>query len=144
MQRWSLHFHHGPTAHRQISPALLLQVSRLFSDASDNPKEQHPSLAADFIIEVQSARLNPIELDPPRAHCVQGQAEEKLDDVSSETNKEESHDDEEKDTDEDYSMYDYSKDFIGLICQSPSKALATRAFSTFVKLRNDLLRAQGR
>ena len=42
MQRWSLHFHHGPTAHRQISPALLLQVSRLFSDASDNPKEQHP------------------------------------------------------------------------------------------------------
>jgi hypothetical protein len=67
-----------------------------------------------------------------------------LDDVSSETNKEESHDDEEKDTDEDYSMYDYSKDFIGLICQSPSKALATRAFSTFVKLRNDLLRAQGR
>ena len=83
------------------SPAALKYLA-FSSDASDNPKGQHPSLAADFIIEVRSARLNPVELvkwTPPRAQDVsRGAAEEKLDDVSAETNKEESDDEEEKDS----------------------------------------------
>ena len=150
------------------SPAALKYLA-FSSDASDNPKGQHPSLAADFIIEVRSARLNPVELvkwTPPRAHDVsRGTAEEKLDDVSAETNKEESDEEEEKDSDEDYYMYDYSNDFstpnddemdvksncadehyfppnefdLSITLQG-QKYNATRAFSTFVKLRNDLLR----